>query len=131
EGIHPPVEIAGVYQRVVTASVDKSTLIVNADSEAGRLLIEADRQSKEAIAAARADQHSRVSGAREEMAVYYSAVEAYKLNPACFRLYKYIETYEKVIGGQKVYVFSPGTEKDISRFYIGKNPALFTQNADQ
>ena len=131
EGIHPPVEIADVYQKVVTASVDKSTLIVNADSEAGRLLIEADQQSKEAIAEAQAAQHRRVSNAQEEIAVYYSAVEAYKLNPACFRLYKYIETYEKVIGGQKVYVFSPGTEKDISRFYIGKNPVMFAQNVEQ
>jgi len=119
ESIHPPVEIADVYQMVVTASIAKSTIITYAQSTAEQQLISADEQSKSAVYSAMKDQHERVSDAMEEMAVYYSAMEAYRVNPASFRFTKYIDTYEKIINGKKVYVFSPGTEGNISKFIIG------------
>ena len=120
QGIHPPIDVASVYQKVVTASVDKESLITNAKTEAERLIIDAEQQHQEAINAATADQYTRVSSAKEEMTVYYSSMEAYNVNPECFELTKYIEAYETIINGRKVYVFSPGTEDNISRFVIGK-----------
>jgi regulator of protease activity HflC (stomatin/prohibitin superfamily) len=124
ESIHPPVEIASVYQGVVSASIDKNTAITKARAAASEQLINAHKESKTTVDNARANQYRRLGDAKHEMAVYYAAMEAYALNPESFMLTKYLNTYEKIIGGNKVYVFSPGTEKDMANFVIGKNPAL-------
>jgi membrane protease subunit HflK len=119
ESIHPPLEVADIYQRVVTASVDKNTIVTNAKAHAERILIEAERQSITAANTAMAEQFNRVSAAQNEMAVYNAAMEAYRINPASFMLSKYLHTFEKVIGGMRVFVFSPGTEDSIPNSFIG------------
>jgi regulator of protease activity HflC (stomatin/prohibitin superfamily) len=120
ESIHPPVEIADVYQKVVSASVDKTTLITRAQAYAEAKIIEAHRQSKTAVEQARAMQYSKISDAQKEAAVFYAATEAYRISGGSFELTRYLDVYEKIISGNKVYVFSPGTEKNISKFIIGK-----------
>ena len=53
------------------------------------------------------------------MAVYNAAFEAYQKDPESFKLTKYLDTYEKIIGGNKVYVFSPNVDSDLSKYLIG------------
>jgi regulator of protease activity HflC (stomatin/prohibitin superfamily) len=119
ESIHPPVDIADVYQNVVSASVDKTTLITRAQGYAAAKVIEAHKQSRIAVEQARAMQHSKISDAQKEAAVFYAAGEAYRVSPGSFELTKYLDVYEKIIGGNKVYVFSPGVQNSISKFIIG------------
>jgi hypothetical protein len=62
------------------------------------------------------------------MTVYKAALEAYRQRPAAFRLSKYVDTYEKVIAGNKVYVFSPNVEADLSQYIINSSgKALSTE----
>ena len=124
ENIHPPFEVADVYQRVATAFIEKNTIITNALAEAERMLIDAEREKAVAINNAKAEQYRRVSAAQKEMAVYYEAMAAYALNPRSFRLSKYLNTFEKVIEGNRVFVFSPGTEASIPRSVIGRTQVL-------
>jgi len=120
ENIHPPVEIADVYQNVVSASVDKTTAITQAHTYAETKVIEAAKQSKFAVDSARAMQYNRTSDAQKEAAVFYAAAEAYRISPGSYELTKNLDVYEKIIKGHKVYVFSRGTENAISKFIIGK-----------
>jgi len=120
ESIHPPVDIAEVYQNVVSASVDKTTTITRAQSYAQAKVIEAARLSKTAIDGARAMQYSRTSDAQKEAAVFYAASEAYRIAGGSFALVKQLEVYEKIIKSNKVYVFSPGVERNLSKFIIGR-----------
>ena len=120
ESIHPPVEVANVYQRVVSALIARDAHIINARADAGRTLIEAEQQSMLAVNNAKAEQHRRVSAAQKEMAVYYAAMEAHKINPESFELIRYLDAFEVVVGGNRVYVFSPGTESSISGAVIGR-----------
>ena len=119
ENIHPPVEVADVYQRVATAFIDKNTIITDAHAEAERLLIHAQRQSSVAIEGAIADQYNRVSAAMKEMAIFYEAMDAYELNPRSFRLTRSLTAFESAVAGNKVFVFSPGTEDNISSLAVG------------
>jgi len=128
ESIHPPVDIADVYQNVVSASVDKTTKITRAQSYAQAKIIEAARLSKTAIDGARAMQYSRVSDAQKETAVFYAATEAYRISGGSFELAKQLDVYEKIIKGNKVYVFSPGVERNLSKFIIGKINTLNLSN---
>ncbi|MDR2922181.1 MAG: hypothetical protein LBU85_02420 [Treponema sp.] len=120
ENIHPPVEIADVYQKVVSASVDKTTAITRAHTYAGAKVIEAARQSKFAFDQARSLQYSRTSDAQKEAAVFYAATEAHGISPGSYELTKNLDVYEKIIKGHKMYVFSRGAENSMSKFIIGK-----------
>ena len=124
ESIHPPVSVANVYQSVVTASVMKNTAITNAQTEAEKRLINAEQHRKTVVNNSISEQHRRVSSARNEMAVYFAAMEAYRISPESFRLSKFLDTYETIIKGNKVYVLSPGTEDDTMQFIISKNRNL-------
>ena len=119
ESIHPPVDIADIYQRVVTALVVKNTIITRAQADAAKKIIAAQQESRTVINYAAANGHSRISEAQKEMAVYYAAMRAYSVSPASFELVKYLDTYEKIIGNNKVYVFSPRMENAISKAVIG------------
>jgi regulator of protease activity HflC (stomatin/prohibitin superfamily) len=120
ESIHPPVDIADVYQKVVSASVDKTTVITQANAYAETKEIEAAKQSKLAVDQAKAFRYSRTGDAQKETAVFYAAAEASGISPGSFELTKNLDVYEKIISGHKVYVFSRGTENAISKFIIGK-----------
>jgi regulator of protease activity HflC (stomatin/prohibitin superfamily) len=120
ENIHPPIDVADVYQNVVSASVDKSTIIINAQIYAGKKIIDAALQSKIAVDSARAMQYSRLSDAQKEAVVFSAAALAYRTSPVSFELAKYLDTYEKIINGNKVYVFSSNMKDNISKFIIGK-----------
>jgi len=120
ESIHPPVDIADVYQKVVSASVDKTTTITKAHTYAETKVIEAARRSKTALDQAMANQHNRTSDARKEAAVFSAAADAHRISPDSYELAKKLEVYQKIIKDRKVYVFSRGTESVISKFVIGK-----------
>ena len=119
ENIHPPVEVADVYQAVITASVDKETLITSARGEYIELINYAEYFKEEIINDALRKQSESIGAATGEMAYYYAAMEAYKVNPECFKLTKYIDVQEKRIAGTRVYYFSPKTEDSIGSFLIG------------
>jgi len=120
ENIHPPVDIADVYQKVVSASVDKTTAITRAQAYAGAKVIDAARQSRLAQDGARAMRHSRTSDAQKEAAVFYAASDAYRISPGSYELTKRLDVQEKIIKSNKVYVFSRGTESAIPKLIIGK-----------
>ena len=120
EGIHPPADVAEVYQMVISASIDRNTIITGAETDAERRLIDADRESRSIVNYARARQYYRVSAALQEMAVFHAALEAHGINSESFELARYLEVFERVIGSSSVYVFSPGMEGSIHRSVIGK-----------
>jgi len=120
EGIHPPAEVADVYQMVISASIDRNTIITGAETEAERMLIDAERQSRSIVNYAMARQYYRISAAQKEMAVFHASMEAHGVSARSFELARYLDTFERVIGGSKVYVFSPGMETSIPRSVFGQ-----------
>ena len=128
ESIHPPVDIADVYQNVVSASVQKTTLITRAQGYASAKVIEAQRQSKTAVEQAKALQYSKTSDAQKEADVFLAAAQAYGISGGSFELAKQLEVYEKLIKSNKIYVFSPGMQNNISKFVIGKKSAFLGED---
>ena len=121
ESIHPPVELSDVYQSVVSADVNKTTAITNAEAEAEKIIIEAEKEAETVVITAKENQTSKVADATQEMTVYKAALEEYRKRPAAFKLSKYVDTYEKVIAGNKVYVFSPNIDSELSQYIINSS----------
>lgn len=131
ESIHPPVEVADIYQSVISAGIEKKTAVIEAENKAAQELINAEKQKNTDITDANMDNTDRVSSAKLEMAVYYAAFEAYSENPESFKLSKYLKTYEKVIKGSKIYVFSPNIDGDLSDYIIGADGQLIKKAAEK
>jgi len=120
ESIHPPVNLANVYQGVVSASINKTTTITRAHSYAAAKVIEAAKLSGIAVNGARAMQYNRVSDAQKEAVIFSAATEANRIAGGSYELAKQLDVYEKIIKNNKVYTFSPGVERNLSKFIIGK-----------
>ena len=120
ESIHPPVEIAEIYQRVVTAALERNTIITNAQTQANTTLIYARKQSQLAIDNAHATQHTQIGNATRDMAVFYAAMEAYGISPASFRLIRQLDAYQHLIANSTTYVFSQGMENSIGHSILGQ-----------
>lgn len=118
ESIHPPITVADVYQRAVGAGIQKQILITNAEGYAAKLLVEAEQESASSIIKARENRITREAEATYELAVYQGSYDAYKMSPQSFKLDKYLKTYERVVGGKKVYVFSPRVSPNLSNYII-------------
>ena len=105
ESIHPPIGIADVYQGVVSAGIQKNTLITNAKAAQAEKLAAAEQEAAELVLAAQKDRTQRVSEAEYEIEGFLAAAEAYRARPDAVTLAKYLDTFETVVAGNKVYVF--------------------------
>ena len=110
ESIHPPIDVADVYQGVVSAEIQKNTLITNAEASASEKIAAAEEEANTAIIASKASQTTRVSEVRSEMDVFLAAARAYTEHPDAVTLSKYLDTFETVVTGRKVYVFIGGAD---------------------
>ena len=120
ESIHPPVEIADVYQSVVSAAVKKTTLITNAEKEAASTTTNAEKIAKTAVTDANARQVEKTAAAQYDAAVFDAADEAYRAHPESFKLSKYLDTFVTVVNGKRVYVFSPSAESSMNDFILNR-----------
>lgn len=105
ESIHPPINIADVYQGVVSAGVQKNTLIINAKATEAEKLAAAEQESAELVLAAKRDQTDRLADTHYEIDGFLAAAEAYRKHPDAVTLSKYLDTFQTVVSGNKVYVF--------------------------
>ena len=105
ESIHPPIDIADVYQGVVSAGIQKNTLITNARAAEAEKLTAAEQEAAELVLVAKKDQTRRVSEAEYEIDGFLAAAQAYREHPDAVTLAKYLDTFETVVSGNKVYVF--------------------------
>ena len=120
ESIHPPVDIADVYQSVVSAAVKKTTLITNAEKEAANSVANAEKTAKTSVKDAEARQTEKISTARYDAAVFDAADEAYRQHPESFRLSKYLDTFVTAVKGKKMYVFTPSAESSMNDYILNR-----------
>ena len=120
ESIHPPVDIADVYQSVVSAAVKKTTLITNAEKEAANSVANAEKTAKTSVKDAEARQTENISTARYDAAVFDAADEAYRQHPESFRLSKYLDTFVTAVKGKKMYVFTPSAESSMNDYILNR-----------
>jgi membrane protease subunit HflK len=116
--IHPAVDVAEIYQEVVSAASKKETSIIKALGNAEKAINASLQQSSRAMLAAKARQVEKTVLASKNMMVYESEFFAYGLSPACYRFLKTTDKYQAVIKGRRIYVFTPGAAENADRYLI-------------
>ena len=76
ESIHPPIDIAEIYQRTISAGIDAEKYILNAKALAAVTIAKAEKSYDTAVKQANAENYTKVANARSEVAEFMAGVEA-------------------------------------------------------
>ncbi len=117
ESIHPPVEIAYIYQDMISAGIDAEYLRLYAEDSANQYIMTAKQTSVSTIGDARANQLKAIGAAKAAVAEFMAAVEADKAYPQQYRYQKYLNALAAAYGNTTIVIAGEGV--DTENIYIG------------
>ena len=117
ESIHPPLGIADIYQRLVSAEIEAATRIMNAQAFAAVRVLEAETQHNSMVSSATADQLAKIAEAQAEVAEFMASVAADNEHSNAYRYYKYLNAVKAAYENSKIILIS--SDIDQSRLYFG------------
>ena len=106
ESIHPPVEIADVYQQLISAEIEAERILTSAKGNAQVKLIRANADKYSAVAGAQAEQKLKVAEANSLVAEYMGSVEANQSWDG-YMAYKRRQALVKAYSGIQLTVYDP------------------------
>ncbi len=119
ESIHPPVEVAAVYQSVVSAELKAEALLWEAEALANVARASAEAEYDTLVQTAQADYYTRVAAARAEVTEFMAAVSADTSYRDAYRYYKYLNALQTSLRGTRLYLLGPDIDAD--SLYLGSN----------
>jgi regulator of protease activity HflC (stomatin/prohibitin superfamily) len=117
ESIHPPLEIAAIYQEVVGAEIQAEARIKRAESDANVKLTDATAQKSASVNAANAEYHQKLAVATADVSEFLASVEAAEGHPDAYHYYKYLKAVSTAYGKSKLIIVGEGV--DSSKIYFG------------
>jgi len=117
ESIHPPVDVAPIYQDIISAEITAEKYIFDAEAEAATKIAGAEEQKNSAIAQAKADNYTRVATAKADVAEFVASLNADNTYGDTYRYYKYMNAIRKAYGSSKLVIVGEGV--DSSNIYFG------------
>ena len=117
ENIHPPVEVASIYQDVVSAEINADTILWTAEAQAAVTLAEAEKAYDSQVKTAEADYFSRGAAACAEVTEFMAAVSADGSYRDAYRYYKYLNALQGSLAGARLYLLGP--DIDAASLYLG------------
>ena len=117
ESIHPPLEIASIYQGVIGAEIQAEEIIRKAENAATVTLTNAKATKESTINKATAENHTKVAGATSSVSEFMASVEANNTNKDSYQYYKYLNALSQAYGKSNLILVGDGV--DTSKIYFG------------
>ena len=117
ESIHPPKEIAEVYQKTVSAEIDAEATILDAEAMAVTALSKAQMSYDEAVSLANSEYAQSVAEAKSIVAEFMASVEANNTYGEKYTYQKYLNAFRKAYGKANLVIVSEGIDQ--SAIYFG------------
>ncbi len=117
ESIHPPIEVAGMFQSTVSAQIEAEQIITEAQMFAEEVIVGAKETSNDEIATATEEYYTKLAAAQTEVAEFMAGVEAYNAYSKEYKYYKYLSAVSKAYNNSKLVIVGKGI--DSSRIYFG------------
>lgn len=111
ESIHPPKEIADVYQKTVSAEIDAQATILEADAMAADALAKAQMSYDETVSKATSEQVYLITEAKANIAEFMTSVEAYKIHGEKYTYQKYLNAVREAYGNANLVIVSEGIDQ--------------------
>jgi regulator of protease activity HflC (stomatin/prohibitin superfamily) len=117
ESIHPPVEVANIYQQIISAGIEAEKIVLDAQAQAGVTVSQAQSEHDRNINIATSESHKQIADAQSAVAEFTASVENDKNYGDGYRYYKYLEAIKKAYSGAKLIIVGDGI--DSSSLYLG------------
>lgn len=117
ESIHPPVEIADIYQQIISAGIEAEKLILDAENTAGITLAAAESQYHSDVNGATANSSTAIAEAKASVAEFMASAKADSEYGDGYRYYKYLTALKNAYSGAKLIIV--GSDIDTSNIYLG------------
>ena len=117
ESIHPPIDIAGIYQELVSAGIKAEQIIMAAEGEAALITIAAENNRVYLYNEALAAQYRDLANAEATVAEFAASVEADGAYHDSYRYQKYLDALAQAYGDAKIVLVGEGV--DTSNIFIG------------
>ena len=115
EGIHPPVEVASSFEKVIGAMEKKEASILGAESYSNRELTLVDYNASQIKVEAESYKFVRTSESEARSEEFLKKLEAYQVNPRIFKYRYYLKSLDKGLSSPKKYiVISPDSDRDVT-----------------
>ena len=131
ESIHPPLEIASIYQGVIGAEIQAEEIVRKAENAAAVTLTNAQAKKEMTINTATSENYTKVAGATSSVSEFMASVEANKENKDSYQYYKYLNALSQAYGKTNLILVGDGV--DTSKIYFGNfsNGTVNGGNASQ
>ena len=116
ESIHPPLGIADIYQRLVSAEIEAQTRIMYAKAAATVKISEAESNYTSTVSTATAEKLSKIAEAQSEVAVFMASVAADNEYRDAYRYYKYMNATIRYYENGRLIIL--GSDIDDARIVI-------------
>jgi len=123
ESIHPPVEVAEVYQEMVSAEVAAQAEITKAKGEAEAVVSYAELNRNAEIQIALAAQYQKLGSAKGAVSEFLAMAEAYEEYPDEFTYYKYMDALAAAFSKQRLYILGEGVDEKY--IYFGSGVVIY------
>lgn len=117
ESIHPPKEIAAIYQEAVSAEIDAEASILEAETTAQILLAEAQVSYNEVVSLAKSESVQSIAEAKSNVAEFMASLESYKANKDSYTFQKYLSAVREAYGNANLVIISK--DIDESALFFG------------
>jgi len=107
--VHPPIEVADAFEKVISAVQDKQASILKARGEANATVAQAQGQREVTVAQAQAYKTQRSLVAKAESQRFGQQVEAYVAGGSVYVEREYLSVLDEMLGGMRKYVL--GSER--------------------
>jgi modulator of FtsH protease HflK len=114
--IDPPDQVIGAFRDVQAAAADKEKLQNDALSYASRIVPEARGEAERILQGAKGYQLQTVAEANGQTARFLKVLEEYKKAPNVTRTRMYLETMERVLGGNDMTIIDSKSGQSVTPF---------------
>ena len=121
ESIHPPIEVAGKYQELISAGIKAEQYMLEAEGYAARVIAEAETAKITAVNTATAEKQSKTAAAEAAVSEFMASVEADGRYGDSYRALKYNAALTGAYSSTKLIILGEGI--DSSRIWYGGIPA--------
>lgn len=121
ESIHPPMEIAPVYQDIISAGIEAEYLILSAQTNAESTVKTAQSDAVTMVSDANIRQQHNIAAANAAVADFLAAAQADDQYAQAYRFQKYIQAITRAYGDAKIIIVGDGV--NAGNIYLGSVPA--------
>jgi len=117
ESIHPPVEVARIYQQIISAGIDAERMIREAQNDAYTLISNAKNQYAAEVGNAKVQKYQQLADAESAVAGFMASVSADQAYRDEYRYYKYLNALTGAYSKATLILVGEGV--DSSQIYLG------------